>query len=381
MIDKVNKKLMFVIPSLQGGGAEKVASIILKEFSSSGIDVVLVLFSKEYIYEISEQVKVKYLDIKPNKNFIYVIYKFFYIIFKLSRIIKKEKPYRILSFLDYTNIVVILSSFLSLHMTKVIISVRTSPTLYLYEYSKTFWNNVITVFVKLFYNKADMIITVSEYSKKDLIENYGIEREKIVIIYNPVDINRIYALSEEEVSHTWFNDNIPVIISVGRLSKEKGIEYLLRAIAIVKETISARLLIVGDGEEKNYLKDISSKLGIDRDVYFAGFKKNPYKFMKRSTVFVLPSLCEGFPNALIEAMTCGVPVISTIYNPSTSEIIKNEKDGLLVPVKDEKAIADAILRLLNDEELRVTLSKGAREKVENFYVGKIMDRYKSVLDI
>jgi len=262
---------------------------------------------------------------------------------------------------------------------KVVLSVRASPSQYLKEYSATTYNLFISIMIKLFYNRADSIIAVSDYIKDDLAENYGIDQKKISTIYNPVDIDRIQCLASEPVNHQWFEENIPIVVSVGRLSKEKGFDYLIRSIAIVMEKTAARLFIAGEGVEEKNLKELSRRLGIDKCVYFSGFQENPYKYMKRSTILVLSSLFEGFPNVLIEAMVCGLPVVSTIYNPGHNEIIENEKNGLLVPVADEKALAEAMLRLLNNPAERRKYSSNAKEKVRQFSLEHIVEQYKSAL--
>lgn len=374
-----SKKILVVIPSLEGGGAERVASILLKELSMTDIDIVLVLFSKKYAYGVPSKVKLRYIDIEPRKNFIYSTVKFFLIISKLRKIINEEGPLNILSFMDYANVTVLLSNIFFRGKAGVIISVRTALSLYLHEYSRSFLNRVISFFVRLLYNKADKIIAVSDFSRNDLIQNFGIRPEKIITIYNPVDINKIKILAEEEVSHPWFKDKIPVVLAIGRLSKEKGFDYLLRAFAIVSEKMDVRLLVVGEGEEEISLKNLSKSIGIDKDVVFLGFEKNPYKYMRRATIYVMSSLYEGFPNVLIEAMVCDLPVISTVYNPNSNEIVENEKTGLLVPVADEGALSDAILKLLNDPSERIRLAANAREKVKEFSVEKIAGIYRKAL--
>ena len=345
---KHDRKVMFVVPSLEGGGAERVAVNLIKEFCAMGINVTLVLFSKKISYDLPEKTVVKYLPIYDNRNILYTVIKFFQAIFYLRRVIKEEKPFNILSFMDYTNVIAILSNLISPKKTKLTLSVHISPTLHIHKYNKNIWNKFISVFIRFLYNRADRIISVSEFIREDLIANFNIDKSKVVTIYNPVDINRIENLSREELSHPWFNDSIPVILSAGRLTKQKGFDFLLRAFSILRKEINARLVILGEGEDELYLKNLSNRLGIDVSVDFLGFKENPYKYMKRATIYVMSSLYEGFPMVLLEAMACGVPVISTIYNPGFSEIVENEKNGLLVPVANEKALADAMLRLLNN---------------------------------
>ena len=374
-----DKKIMFVVPSLEGGGAERVAANLLKGFIGSGIETVLVLFDKKHGYGIPDGVNVRYLNIGHNKDIISTVVKFFLIIFKLAGIIRKEKPFTILSFMDYTNIVVLLSNMLLLNRAKATVSVHTSPTLHLRKYSKNISNSIMSLLIRLLYKKADLIITVSDFIRDDFIENFGIDHAKITTIYNPVDTDKVKVLAEEDVFHPWFKDNIPVILSAGRLSREKGFDYLLKAFAVVKGKMNARLMILGEGSERENLEHLSHELGISENVFFAGFKENPYKYMKRAAIYVLSSLFEGFPNVIAEAMACGTPVISTMYNPSRHEIIEHGENGLLVPSKDELALAGAILKLLTDVSMGTRLACQARKKVEELSLENIMNQYKKVL--
>lgn len=371
---------MFVIPSLEGGGAERAASNLLNELSAANVGVTVVLFSKKIGYGLPDKIKVRYINLEPHKNPIYTIIKFFLIVFNLAKIIREEKPFNILSFMDYANIVTILSNILFVKKAKMTISVHIPPTMHLQRYSKDFWNKIISPLIRILYNKADKIIAVSDLIKNDLINNYRINNKKIVTIYNPVDISKINILTKEEISHPWFREDTPIILSVGRLSKQKGFNHLLKAFAIVQKEGDVRLLILGEGEEEEYLKGLSRELRISSNVYFAGFQENPYKYMKRSTIYVLSSFYEGFPNVLVEAMACGIPVVSTMY-PGSDEVIEHEKDGLLVPVADEKALAEAMLRLLKNPEERGKYSVEAKKKVESFSIEKIARQYKDVLGV
>lgn len=372
---------MFIIPTLEGGGAERVAANLLAEFSKTDNKIVLVLFSKKTGYGLPDNVKVRLINTRQHHNIVYIIFNFFFVIFNLSKIIKEEKPYSVLSFMDYTNIVSIAANYLSCRKAKVNISVHTSPALHLKKYSGSRWNAIISMLIKLLYNRTDKIIAVSNFIKSDLIKSFSIKESRVMVIYNPVDIEKINMLASAEVAEQWFKEDVPVVISVGRLLKEKDHETLLKAFAIAKKQADMRLLIVGEGKEKHKLKEISKKIGMDNDVAFLGYKKNPFKYMKRATVFVLSSLYEGFPNVIVEAMACGVPVISTQYNPCQHEIIEHEKTGIVIPIADEKALAEAILRLLRDKKLCVSLTEEAMKKVAYFSIERIANRYRSVLDI
>lgn len=384
-MDKDKKKIIFVVPSLRGGGAEKVAETLLESLQSSAenIKLVLVLFDRETqkTLALEQNISVKYLNIHRSGNIFYTITKFFKVIYRLTKIIKQESSCTILSFMDYANVVSIISNWLSRKKNKVIICVHSFPTAQMHEYAANFWEKIIGLLIRKFYNKADSIIAVSKHVCNDLVENFKIDKSRIHIIHNPIDLNKINSLSNKDVFEKLFTEDVPIILSVGRLSKEKGFEYLLKAFSLLKERSNARLVILGEGKEEANLKKLSKELGIDKHVLFLGFKDNPYKYMKRSTIFVFPSLYESFGIAMVEAMSCGVPVIATKSYEGIENIIEQERTGLLVNVGDEQAIAESMLRLLNDEKLRRSLSEEAKERVANFSIEKITNQYKAVLEI
>ena len=134
-------------------------------------------------------------------------------------------------------------------------------------------------------------------------------------------------------------------------------------------------------ENNPQLKKLSKEIGIDKQVFFLGFKDNPYKYMKRSTIFVFPSLYESFGIAMVEAMSCGVPVIATKSYEGIEDIIEHGKTGLLIAVADENALSESMFRLLDDDGLRRSLSDEAKKKVLNYSVEKITKQYKAVLGI
>ncbi len=382
-MDKDKKKVIFVVPSLRGGGGERVAATLLESLqrSSSNIKLILVLFDVESTGNLGPDIDVRYLNVRKSWDIIYTIKKFFKVIFNLSRLFKNDSPCKILSFVDYSNVVSIIGNWLSGKKNRVIISVHNIPTAQMRECAPNLWEKIMGLLIKIFYNKADSIIAVSKHVCDDLVKNFKINKKRIHIINNPIDINRSNYLSNEEVAEEFFNEDAPIILSVGRLSKEKGVEYLLKAFSLLKDRSNARLVILGEGKEEANLKKLSKELGIDKKVFFLGFKDNPYKYMKRSTIFVFPSLYESFGIAMVEAMSCGVPVIATKSYEGIENIIEHERTGLLVNVGDEHAIAESMLRLLDDDGLRRSLSKEAEKKLLNYSVEKIAKQYKAVLGI
>jgi glycosyltransferase involved in cell wall biosynthesis len=238
------------------------------------------------------------------------------------------------------------------------------------------------------------------------------------VIYNPYPIDEIRELAKEPLGSYEEIFKHPVLITAGRLTKQKGQWYLLRVFKALKEKHKdLKLVILGEGELKDYLVKLSQELGLktyvwDRDklsesfdVYFLGFQKNPFKFIARSKLFVFPSLWEGFPNALVESMACSVCVVSSDCRSGPREILAPNTDfnyqtqkpefaeyGVLMPVfevkyktakepLEEREImwVETIDKLLEDESLRKSYSEKAKQRAEDFRIEKIVQEWKEVL--
>lgn len=192
---------------------------------------------------------------------------------------------------------------------------------------------------KIFFPIADLTIAPSHGVKDDFVRFYGTSARKIVVIPNPVDISRVESLASENINI----NHKPYILAVGRLTPAKGFKFLIQAFAIVvRKTPELNLVILGEGPDKELLERISSDLGIKDKVIFPGFVLNPYPYYKQAEVFVLSSLWEGSPNALIHALVLGVPVVSTDCPSGPRELIENK--DLLVPPKSSEALAIVLLR-------------------------------------
>jgi len=389
------KNLAIIIPTLRGGGAERVAS-----------NLSFYLPDKKYIIlNDAEEIEYPYkgilldLNTKAINSPLGKIFNFIKRVYKVKKIKKRYKIQISISFLEAANIVNIFSKT----EDKIIVSIRNFTS----KSSKGFYGKLYNYLIKIFYNRADVFVVVSKGVREDLIKNYGIKENKIKIIYNLYDLEKIQNLAKEEIEDKYkriFNN--PVIINVGRLTKQKGQWHLIRAFKKVKEKITnIRLVILGQGELDGYLKKIVEELNLNKDVYFLGFLKNPFKFISKSTMFVFPSLFEGFPNALVEAMACGIPVISSdcksgpreILAPKTdlkieTGIIEYAKYGILIPVCDdnyynahfpltteEMVLAKSIIDLHSSKELLKNYAYKAKERVKDFDKDKIILQYENIL--
>jgi glycosyltransferase involved in cell wall biosynthesis len=195
----------------------------------------------------------------------------------------------------------------------------------------------------------DKIICVSEGVVEDTVNITGIPRERMVAIRNPVITPDVYVKGAEPVDHPWLNgDTVPVIIGAGRLSVEKGFDTLIRAFKRLRQHKDCRLLIIGEGPQREELERLAAELGIAECVSLPGYCANPFAYMKKSSLFVLSSVWEGSGNVLVEALALGIPSVSTDCPYGPSETLAGGKYGPLVPVGDEQALAAAMLATLDN---------------------------------
>jgi len=199
---------------------------------------------------------------------------------------------------------------------------------------------------------ASVIVCPARAMVDDSVSFYGCAREKMRVIPNGVDLETLEGMKAELPFHPWALESGPLVVAAGRLCRQKGFDLLLEAFGrIAREFPAARLIILGKGEERDPLRTLADSLGISARVDFPGWFPNPHAVISRASAFVLSSRYEGFPNALLEAMACGTPVVSTDCPSGPREILEDEA-GLLVPTEDPEAMAEALRALLSDPLLR-----------------------------
>jgi len=367
---------MFVIHGLKGGGTERVALNILKGLKSKNCDIKVVMYEQVFEYRMPDNTDIQILNIKSGNNIFTLLTGFIKKIWAIARSIKDFQPDAVISFLGSTNVALILARIISGLSPRVVVTEHYQPSIIL---ANEKYGSITRCFMKMLYRKADIVVSVSKGIEKDLINNFGLKNNSVKTIYNPIDITEIKDLSREPVTFDWFDITDDYIVTAGRLTYLKGHEYLLSAFKTVRKKISCKLIIVGDGDERPRLERVAKQYGIEEDVYFTGFLENPFSLISKAKVFVLPSLTEGFGNVILESMALGVPVISTSCPSGPVEIIKDGESGILVPVKDTDALAQAILRLLTDQDLRKRLVAAGMVRVNDFKLDHISKEYWEVL--
>jgi glycosyltransferase involved in cell wall biosynthesis len=332
-------KIALFLPSLRGGGAERVMLNLAKGFAARGVKVDLVLAKAEgpYLAEVPPEVRV--IDLKAPRVLASLP--------GLVRYLRRERPAALLSAMDHANVVALWARRFSGVSTRVVVSIHTTTSLAL-QNSRQIKARLTPYLARCFYSDADAIVAVSKGVAEDLVRITGMPAARIHVIYNPVVTPEVFARAKEPVEHPWFDaGQPPVILGVGRLTKPKDFPTLMRAFALVRRERPARLMILGEGEERPRLEALIKELGLEDDVALPGFVDNPYAYMARAAVFVLSSAWEGLPTVLVEAMACGCPVVSTDCPSGPAEILEGGKYGPLVPVGDAVGLSHKILTVLN----------------------------------
>ena len=230
---------------------------------------------------------------------------------------------------------------------------------------------------RLAYPRADHVIAVSKDAGDDIADWLDIPRSKITVIYNPTSNERVRLDGAEPPDHPWFDEDVPVVVSVGRFADQKDFETLLRAV----ETASTapRLVLVGDGDNRERLERLSRDLDIADRVAFVGYQDNPYPYMAGADLFVLSSYYEGLPNVVIEALTLGTPVVATDCPSGPREILLDGEGGTLVPVGDRDRMAAAIDGALTDEAGTAEQLARARAALDRFTPERAAEAYLDLL--
>lgn len=211
------------------------------------------------------------------------------------------------------------------------------------------------------FQAADGIVTVSQGVAEDVQRISAISQNKISVIPNPTVTPSIAELARADAPHPWFGQQTPVLIAIGRFSRAKDFPTLIKAFALVRRKQESHLIILGNGNRLGRLKQLAASLGVENAVDFPGFCSNPYAYLARASLFVLSSKREGSPNALIEALALGVPVVATDCNSGPAEILQHGKYGPLVPVGDPVALAEAMIQVLNHPPEASFLQQATRE--------------------
>lgn len=354
----MKRKVAFIIPSLRGGGAERVMINIINKLNHNKFDITLILLKKEgpYVKLIPDNVNVVDLDtFRVRKSII-----------PLIRTLNRINPDVILSTMRHLNLIILAIRPFLKGTPKIIVREANTPSKNMSKKDEMFY-----FFYRFLYSKSDLIIAQCKEMKKDIVEYFKIDEQKIVYIYNPLDIGKIKDLAKK--GNPYKVSNKINILSVGRLSPEKGFDILLEALQVVVEKVpNVHLTILGEGNLKSELLYQAEELGIKDKISLLGFNENPYPYYHYADIYVLSSRTEGFPNSLLEALACGTKVVATNCKSGPKEIIGENVFGTLVEEGDHKSLAKGIIEAISG-------SNKSKDRAVFFDINNIIKEYESVL--
>lgn len=360
-----NKKIAFFLPDLRMGGAEHMMAVIASAIAKRGyiVDFVLVKAEGPYLSHLDEKVRI----IDLNKKSTYLS------LFDLINYFRKNKPDFVLSSLDLTNMVALIARSVAKYPKYSIIRLANTQSIV----SRSPIKKIIEKYlIKILYPKADAIVAVSRSVSDDFKSYTNINHPSIEVIFNPIINERIIQRANEPNNHPWFNPKtVPVIIAIGRLSEQKNFSLLLQSFAKVLESTKARLIIFGEGPLRSDLENLVKELNLQDAVLLPGVVANPYNYLNNADLFVSSSNYEGLPNALVEALACECPVVSTDCQSGPREILDNGKYGILVEPSDVNGLARAILQSLNSEKKSIPSTW-----LEQFTEDIIVNKYLKLLE-
>ena len=345
------QRIAFFLPNLYGGGAERVSVNLLKGMVNNEnliLDLVLGIAEGSFTEQVPEGVNV--VNLKSPRVATAIL--------PLVKYLKTVQPDALLSHLGHANVIALFANKLAGSKTRLVVVEHNTLSV---ADATSIRAKITPWFMKQFYPSADVIVGVSQGVSTDLERQLGFDRGTVTTIYNPVIDRELLAKSKMEVDHPWLQSGeIPVFLSVGRLTAQKDFANLIRAFALVREQKATRLIILGEGELRPQLEELALELGVKEDIDLPGFADNPYGYMNRATAFVLSSRYEGLPTALIEAMACGCPVVSTDCPSGPQEILSGGKYGALVPIQDSKSLAEEMLNVLERPRSQDILQQRAK---------------------
>jgi len=361
-------RILFFIYQMGAGGAARTLLNIINNLDRSIFSPVLVTLNYNGSYE--KEVKEDVIFIKLDTT------RLSRSIFKLARIIRKEKIDIVFSTIPRVNTIAILATRFSFSKAKSVI--READNL-----GGKLSVNIQLLLFGLVYKLSNQIISLSEGVKENLIKRYKINPSEIEVIYNPVDLQSIEEKIKngkiEEKDRVLYETEDKIIVTAGRLVPQKDQKTLLDAFANVNKVTKSHLIILGEGYLKDQLEQQAKDLHIHDRVHFVGFQRNPYIYFKQADLFVLSSIHEGFSHVIAEALATGVPVVSTNCKSGPAEVLDNGEYGELCGVGNIEEMTQKILYVfgLNQEQLHQLIQKGLN-RAEHFNAQKIVRNYETV---
>jgi glycosyltransferase involved in cell wall biosynthesis len=358
-MEEMKRKISIFLPNLDGGGAEKAMAILANSFLLRGYEVDLIMANA----------RGPFLEIL-HKGVVCVDFKspsVFRSLFKLAKYFRKNSPDAVLTALNYANVTAILARLISGKNFRLVINEQNNN----FNRKKTINPGIkvlgLRILVKVLYPLADVIISVSKDLSEEIKKVNFLNKTKVTVLYNPI----IFFESKMDADIKIKN---PYVISIGRLESQKNFTLLIKAFYLLQKKQPINLLILGEGSQRQLLESLIKDLKIEEKVFMPGFVMNPGFYLSQSKFFALSSDYEGFGNVIVEAMSLGIPIVSTNCKFGPNEILEGGKWGRLVEPGDVEGLCQAMLETLNDPN-----PPDVKKRAQDFSLEKTVDEYLKVL--
>lgn len=358
----MKKKIAFVIPGLDSGGAERVVSTLANELSNLYDITIITLWDVDPFYPLNRNVKHIKCTSKPliSNHIFQAIQNNIFLLKRLKAIFKTQKIDLVIAFTTTANILAIMAA--KSQKIPSIISERSNPNFYIP-------NRLWRYLRKITYKKADFLV-LQTIENLNYFKRFIIDR-KLIVLPNPLSSELV-----RNKKHDSTKENI--ILNVGRLDKNKSQDLLIRAFGNL-DTVGWRLVFIGEGEERNTYEDLVRSLNLESKVSFEGNSNTVHDYYNSAKIFAFTSQSEGFPNVLIEAMFFELSCISTNCPSGPSEIIDDGINGFLVPVNDQITLEKKLRLLMSSEKIRNKFGNNAYESVQRYRIKSIVELWDKII--
>lgn len=357
-------KIGLLLQSFENGGVQKVIINLNNGFIKNGIKTEIVAATNSGAMKNLLDENTKIIDLKLDKY--KGDYKFLFGINKIKKYILSNCPDIIVASPGFSTIALLIANKLSKNKTKTILMVDNKISLLRQGKLK---HKISYIIYKKLYKYADYVVVAHDNGKNDIIEHFKLEEEKVVRIYHPL-IDTNYINNIHNINHKFFKDNNYVLCTVGRLVQEKNYDLLIKIINDLKKEINnVKLLIIGEGPEKEKLQKLIDINNLNNDVELIGYYDKPLEYMNKSDLYVLSSRQEAFGIVLVEALACGLKIVSTdCKSGGQKEILANGTYGYLCKPNDFNDLRQKILLAYNDnrkEKIKENIDRGLEFSIEN----------------